>query len=430
LLQRFAQDAVDALREGDVHLTDLLRLARNLARKLATTQQDVKELLFRQLFEAGVIGVEDLPAVLQEKLAVQKKADRFLQGWRHHLQVFDDVRTAATYRKHLTLFLLVFPEILSRFELDVAVKIALVVARHRAVGDGFPGRQAIAGEWLEAFGTSLAGAEIAWQITAADKIRREALLTLCGVLGHGGVPILFKALSDCPTRSIRLELVEALVGLREQTSRFLAAELEKKNIPWYYQRNLLSLMGRVGDESDLSLVGFFLSDRHPRVRLEALLSVCALDPGASEKMLVWALSDADADIRGVAVRQLVQRHSTAPELFDHFRSVLWRIVEVDDAQIQQVCSLLSTYQAGEGHDLAVDLLLEVLQEQDQPKGFWSILNKGQDSDVVKIAACQTLGRMRAQKAVRVLLKLTDSKSRTLKQTATQALRYIQQSQRI
>jgi hypothetical protein len=430
LLQRFTQDAAEALRDGDVRLSDLLRLARNLARKLASTQQDVKEMLFRQLFEARVIGLEDLPAALQEKVAIQNKASRFLQGWRQHLQVFDDVRTAADYHKHLSLFLLVFPEILSRFELEVAVQIALVVARHLALPGGFPGRQTIAREWLEAFAGSAVGADIAWQITAADKVRREALLTLCGLLGHGGVPILFKALSDCPTRSIRLEIVESLVGLREQTSRFLAAELERKDIPWYYQRNLLGLLGRVGDESDLPLLGFFLSDSHPRVRLEALLSVCALDPGASEKMLVWALADADADIRGVAVRQLVQRHSATPELFDHFRSVLWRSV-VDEAQIQQVCSLLSTYQAGEGHDLAVDLLLEVLEERDQPRGFWSLLNKGQDSDeVVKIAACETLGRLREPKAVPVLLTLTDSKSRSLKQAATQALRHIQQSQRI
>jgi hypothetical protein len=429
LLQRFTKDVVEALREGDDRLADLLRITRNLARRLASSQEAVKEQVFRELFENEVLELTDLPSSLQVKIEVGRRTDRFLEAWRQHLHSFEEVSTPALYRKHLDLLLMVLPELLARFMLDPVVKIALVVARHRAVNDGFPERQAMAAEWLAAVPLSPAGAEIASQVMSADKVRRQALLTLCGVLGTGGVPILFKALSECPTRSIRLELCEILVNLREQTSRFLAAELEKKNIPWYYQRNLLSLLGRVGSDSDLPLVGYFLNDRHPRIRLEALLSVCALDPGAAEKMLVWALADSDPDVRGVAVRQLVERRSAAPELFDHFRSVLFRIEQSDEDKIRQTCLLLASYQAGEGHDLAVDLLLEVLDDGAQDKGFWSIL-KGQGVDDVKLVACQTLGRLRAKKAVKVLTRLSQGRDRALKQTAMQALRHIQPSLRV
>jgi hypothetical protein len=429
LLGRFTQDAVEALQAKDLRATELLRITRSLALRLAPAQRDLKESVFRQLLDQGVLILDEMPPSLQGKVAVEQKTDRFLKHWRTFLQSFDDAATPGVYQKHLDMFLVILPELLSRHDLDVASKIALLIAKHRVVREGFPTRASMAGVWLTGLGTSRVATEIADQLMSTDKVRREGVLTLCGILGDGAVPILFKALCDCPTRSIRLELCELLVSLKEQTSRFLAAELEKKNIPWYFQRNLLNLMGRVGDDSNLPLVGHFLSDKHPRLRLEALLSVCALDPAGAERMLVWGLADPDLDIRGVSVRQLAQRRSTAPELFDHFRDVLWAADGVDEENARQVCGLLASYQAGEGHDEAVDLLLDVLQE-DQKKGFWSRLSTPQQAQAMKVLACQTLGRLRAKRAVGLLSGLAEGRNKALRQAALQALRFIQQSERV
>lgn len=428
LLDRFTQDAIEAAQERDERAAGLLRITRSLARLLAASEHDLKENVFRRLFDSGMLAQEELPPALQDKLAVERKTDRFLANWRHYVHSFDMSASPGLYQKHLDLFHLILPELLARHEQEAASKIALLVAKHRVLKDGFPNRAALAAAWINGLSGTAVATEVVGQLMSTDKVRREGVLTLCGILGDGAVPILFKALCDCPTRSIRLELCELLVGLKEQTSRFLSGELDKKNIPWYYQRNLLNLMGRVGDESDLPLIGHFLSDKHPRVRLEALLTVCALDAASAERMLVWGLADADEDIRGVSVRQLVQRRSTAPQLFDHFRSVLWATEAVDEEPRRQVFGLLASYQAGQGHDQAVDLLLEVL-EDDQKKGFWSRLQVG-EADAVKVAACQTLGRLRAKRAVATLSRLSEGKSKVLKQSAAQALRFIQQSERV
>lgn len=428
LLSGFAHDVVAATRDDPGRAEHLMRLTRNLARKLARSQQDVGEAVFRQLREHAVLTAQELPAGLQERLQVESKVDRFLKAWRQHLQVFECAGSAGEYRRHLDFFSLVFAELLGRREYDVAVKAALIVARHAAIGDGFAGRQTLAGEWLAGLGASGAGDEIVSQLLSADKLRRQSLLTLCGVMGEGGVPVLFRALCDCPTRSVRQELCDLLEALKAATRRFLAAELEKRGIPWYFQRNLVNLLGRVGDASDLDLVSRFLSDTHPRVRLEAILTACRLDEAGAERTLVESLSDADADIRAVSLRQLVQRRSTAIELFDHFGGLLEGFepagASSPDAALQ-VCGLLASYQSGEGHERAVDLLLAVLKDEPR-KQFWSRL-AGQPAahQSLKAAACQALGKLRARRAVPELAKLAEGGHKALKPAATLALRQIQ-----
>jgi len=424
LLTGFAQDVIQAVRADPDRAGHLVRVTRNLARKLARSQQDVREAVFRQLHEHDVLSLPELPAALQDKLRIEDKVDVFMKAWSQHLQLFEGVPSAEPYRRHLGFFALIFAELLHRREYDVAVKIALLVARHGALAEGFPGRQALASAWLAELAAS-AGDEIVRQLLSADKLRRKSLLTLCGVLGEGAVPVLFRALCDCPTRSGRQELCDLLEALKQPTLQFLAAELEKKTIPWYFQRNLINLLGRAGDRPALGIVGRFLNDRHPRVRLEAILSACALDPAGAERTLLRGLADEDPDIRAVSLRQLVQRRSTTRELFDCLRALLGKPTGAGVEAALQACSLLTGYQSGEGYDRAVELLIDVLKDEPR-RGFWSRLAGDQEGqEALRIAACQALGRLRARRAVPELSRLADGKDKALKPAASHALRLIQ-----
>lgn len=422
LLAGLTHELIEAARHREQRSERLLRLTRNLARKLARSQRDVKQMVFRQLYENEVLQLEELPARLRDKFRIERRVDIFLKGWKSHIPLFDLVSSAPVYKQHLAFFHLVFPELISRHEHEVTVKIALLVAQHKVVSEAFEGRQALAGAWLAGLGSSEAAHEIVRQLLSADRLRRKSLLTLCGILGEAGIPILFKALSECPTRSARQELCDLLGALKEPTARFLVSELEKPNHPWYFQRNLLDLLGRVADASALALVSLFITDPHPRVRLQALLTASALDPRGGERILLRGLGDDDADIRDACLRQLIQRRSPARDLFDYARAVLTRRDDVNAAR--QICHLLTTYQEGEGYEQAVDVLLEVLRDEEK-KGFWSLLKNNPEAlDDVKVAACQALGRLRAKRAVPVLSELSGGRNKTLRQSAAHALRFI------
>jgi HEAT repeat protein len=430
LLSALADDVLDLVEREPAQTEHLTRLTRTLARKLAGSQGAVLDREFRRLHDHGVLGLEDLPPAYQDRVRIQAKASRFMENWSAHLKLFDEITAAPLYQKHLDFLLLIYAELLARYEMEAVTQIGLLVAKHRVAEEPFPGRRRLAASWISSVAGSPARAEMVAQLMAPDRVRREALMNLCGILGEGAVPVLFEALCDCPSRSIRLEVCELLVGLREPTMLFLAAELEKKNIPWYFQRNLLNLLGRIGDVSSLPLVGRFMSDKHPRVRLEALLAACSLDPASAESNLLWGIADQDPDVRGVSLRHLVQRRSTAPELFEHCRQVLSRAESAED-EGRAVCNLLTSYQAGEGHEEAVELLVDVLRDEPR-KSLFGFLQKPQEEPQlgVRISAIQALGRLRARKAVPVLTRLSEGRNQSLKQSASVALRLIQQGERV
>lgn len=73
----------------------------------------------------------------------------------------------------------------------------------------------------------------------------------------------------------------------------------------------------------------------------------------------------------------------------------------------------------------MDLLLQVLKDEPR-KRFWSLLAAEPTAqESLRIAACQALGRLRAQRAVPELARLVEGKDKALKPAASHALRLIQ-----
>ncbi len=422
LLRGLTEDARSAAERRDPRLEHHCRIIRGLSRRLGPTHADISHGALRQLLRQGLIGPEELPADLRYQVGVERKADAFLTRWQEHLDLFGVLDNAGEYERHLEFFRLVLPELLARHEHAPVHRLALEIARHRLDPEPFPGRRARAGAWIDGIGASPAGTEIVWQLMSSDRVRREALLTLCGILGEGGVPLLFKALCECPTRSIRHELCELLGQLKTPTLRFLAAELERSGQPWYYERNLVGLLGRVGDASRRPMLDRFLRHEDARVRQEAVLAACALDPG-DEGALLQGLDDPDREVRRVCSREAVRRRCTAPALFAYLRLCLAE-ARVAEEEALEACSLLAFYREGQGHEAAVDLLLEVLREE-EGSARWLSRSRPQRPEPLRIAACQVLARLKPARAAATLSRVRDKGGRTLRQSAVQALRAIE-----
>jgi HEAT repeat protein len=422
LLEGLTEDVRSAAGRRDQRLEPVSRLVRSLSRRLRPTHGDLTGNALQQLLQQGLIGPEELPADLRYQVGVARKADAFLTRWKEHLELFNVLDNAAEYERHLEFFSLILPELLARHEHAAVHGVALEVARHRLDPEPFPGRRARAGAWVEGFGASPAGPEIVWQLMSSDRVRREALLTLCGILGEGGVPLLFRALCECPTRSIRHELCDVLGQLKTPTLRFLASELSKPGQPWYYERNLVGLLGRVGDASRRPLLDRFLRHEDARVRQEAVLAASVLDP-TDEDVLLQGLEDPDREVRRVCSREAVRRRGNAPALFAYLRLCLAE-ASVAEEEALEACSLLASYREGTGHDAAVDLLLDVLREDDgNPR--WRSRTRPPRPEALQVAACQALARLKPPRAAPALNHLREKAGRTLRRTAAQALRAIQ-----
>ncbi|MBI2461601.1 MAG: HEAT repeat domain-containing protein [Candidatus Rokubacteria bacterium] len=73
---------------------------------------------------------------------------------------------------------------------------------------------------------------------------------------------------------------------------------------WYVVRNVVSILGKIGDESTFLSVVNVLDHPHPRVRLEAVRALGVIGGRMAVTPLIRCLDDPDPTVRGAAVRAL------------------------------------------------------------------------------------------------------------------------------
>jgi hypothetical protein len=155
-----------------------------------------------------------------------------------------------------------------------------------------------------------------------------------------------------------------------------------------------------------------------------------LDEGRGEEWLVPALVDAEAEIREAARAQLFKRRSTAPAVFQYCSGILNAIEDRADLA-RHICTDLAVFEEGEGRQQSVALLLDVIADDEALASGWlSKLTRRVSEPAhlhVQIAACLSLGRLRATEAADPLARLCKCGNRPLEQAAGRALKMIQQS---
>ncbi len=114
----------------------------------------------------------------------------------------------------------------------------------------------------------------------------EALDRLVPQTGIESAPALFDTLAVAGDRRVRLGLLDLLARYGEAIGPLAVARLD--GMPWYVQRNLLVLLGRLPGVPDGFSPGPLLLHRDPRVRHEALALAIA-DPTMRERSVARAL---------------------------------------------------------------------------------------------------------------------------------------------
>lgn len=104
--------------------------------------------------------------------------------------------------------------------------------------------------------------------------------------GLGAAPALLDALAESRDRRVRLRLLDLLARYREAVGPLAAERLD--GMPWYVQRNVLALLGRLPDRPMRYTPPAVLAHRDPRVRHEAI-ALSIADPAMRTRGLVEAL---------------------------------------------------------------------------------------------------------------------------------------------
>ena len=139
------------------------------------------------------------------------------------------------------------------------------------------------------------------QIDAATRIFRS--------LGPMAVPALIEALSQETSRSIRLHLVTMLAAVGDQALPEIQKHLQDKR--WFFVRNLVWIIGEIGDARFARHLGMIAEHGDTRVRREAIRSLAKMQSPQAAGFLIDALEDRDDEIKLLAVRGLGQSGARA-----------------------------------------------------------------------------------------------------------------------
>ncbi len=121
-----------------------------------------------------------------------------------------------------------------------------------------------------------------------NKILRKEAGGVLASLGKQAAEHLLKALERSDNKTFRMRLIHLLSKMRTSALQILLDQLRQDG-SWYFKRNILRLLGAVGDESCVEQLTSYLSHDDLRVQRETLVTINAIGGRHRRRLLLSAL---------------------------------------------------------------------------------------------------------------------------------------------
>ncbi|MDM8538664.1 HEAT repeat domain-containing protein, partial [Desulfobacterales bacterium HSG17] len=199
--------------------------------------------------------------------------------------------------------------------------------------------------------------------------RKHATHTLIR-LGPATAETIMEQLKNSDNRYERARVLKLLTEIGHVAAQYVVNHLKMGN-PWYYTRNLILLLGKIGDKSHLKTLMPFLKYKDIRVRRECLFTICAIGEDQGEKTVLNALPDAGERFKIDIVKMLgrIKSQKAVPQLL--------KLLESESSEELQECTCVSLGYIGSSR--AIPVL----------KSFFEKIKEGKDTkkrNVINAAA--------------------------------------------
>lgn len=144
--------------------------------------------------------------------------------------------------------------------------------------------------------------EVVRNLAGKQRTQIDAATRIFGSLGPMAVPPLLEALSQEHSRPVRVHLVGMLAAIGDQALPEIRKHLRDKR--WFFVRNLVWIIGEIGDARFVPHLGIIVNHADVRVRRETVRSIGKLRHEATTPVLVSATEDSDFEVQLLAIRGL------------------------------------------------------------------------------------------------------------------------------
>ncbi len=259
--------------------------------------------LVRDLYDRGLVELEQLPAALKAQVTLERDTDRFLSDREAALKALEQAATGADYAPRADALVRLVPELVRRGLLDEVLVIVTTVRGHAALG----GERAPAAE--QALARLAIGEPAAVLKDRFVNGKKEDRLTLGPVyqaIGERGRPHLVSILEESQDAWVRKNAAEVLLRMGPEGTQAVLAELAGGRLPPDAIAELVMVLGEL--RADAPEVRKALSQhaqhREPRVRQEAAWALCRIAGAAEEPLFLRLLDDPAPEVRQRALRCL------------------------------------------------------------------------------------------------------------------------------
>jgi HEAT repeat protein len=247
------------------------------------------------------------------------------------------------------------------------------------------------------------------QIKAVEKVLNasaqhptDGLMTFLLQLKGGAVPSLCTLLGNLKHREHRSVICEALVEVAKESPEPLVSGLSDHR--WYYVRNLVYVLGRLGDPQVIERIAALAKHKDSQVRKEAVRAVGALRPSGHGGPLLAFLNDPEGSIRMYALKLLTNGHYSLP--FSQWTPVVSQKEFMERSVSEKRATFLAMSQTA--GDQAVPYWRQLVTQ-------WLFTNKSKKQEMGALAA-EALGRTGTADAI-VALKAGERRRNKVIQNA-------------
>lgn len=404
------------------------RLVKKLSRRLREASSPETENLLEEFFRNQIIGLDDLSPALKDKILLERLTDKFLRYTDQFFQQLDQARDKEAFLNVALSFVKMIPELIRRDRYSEVLRIFETLKEH------FHQRRMwslLAGQVLEEIGKGNIPQLLKEKFLKGKKEVRIAIIPLMAALEVGAIPVLIDILRSSENQWVRKNACEALIQIGPVAAVHLLKELELQQTSVETTCDILRVLGEIkSPEWQVPLIKIaqtFATHEHPRLREQAIHTLCQSGGAVGEELYLSALNDPDLEVKKRAIWCLGMIKSEPGvrkmvEMLKELSPIPSPQSEKLETHIYLALGLCGNIPIGERTPEQV--LIEILEKQGT-KGILGLFQKNPLPEASMAAICDTLGRIGTGESVKVLRRLEKSQKGPLLQKIGEAIKKIE-----
>ena len=405
------------------------RQLRKLCGRMKEIGTKDAEGLLEEYFHHQLIELDDLTPALKDKIILGRLTDKFLKYTQGFFEQLNQAKEQETFLTLAQSFLKMIPELIRRDRYSEIHRIleTLRIHFHQKKTWGL-----LAGHVLEEIGTGPAPAMLEEKFLAGKKEVRASIIPIFVALEIGAIPSLLNILKKSEDQWVRKNACEVLIQIGPVAAVHLLKELESQKISVETTCDILRVLGEIKSQEWrsplLKLLKRHAGHESPRLREQALHTLCAVGGKEGEEVFLAALEDADLDVQKRAVWCLgiiksPQGIEKSVEMLKKMAATPGASAEPLETQIYHALGLSGNLTVG--GKTVEQILLEVLEKRGM-KQWWGLFEKNPLAESSLVTICEALGKIGTKESVNLLNKLAKSHEGSWVSKAREALKKIEE----